>query len=144
MGIIDVPLPQGDPDAVRPFYFYPNQEREFEVPYKVPIIYAEDIQGREIQRHPAPANGRVNIGNITQYETLWNKRPCYLPKWLLVYVPTDVRRYCKSWSPEDPPGVRPKALLEKRKEIEEEEKRGRREKTEEAREELAEEKERER
>merc|ERR1712048_1336346 len=101
--IRNVYLPHGAP---RPFYFYPNQEREFEVPYKVPIIFAEDIQGREIQRHPAPANGKVNIGNITQCETLWSKMSCYLPKWLLLFVPTDVRRYCKSWYPEDPEGVR--------------------------------------
>merc|ERR1712151_242933 len=96
--IIDRDLPIGDPA----FLLRPNQQREFVVPYKIPIVFAKDMMGQDIQRHPAPDNGRINIGNITQYETLWSKMSCFLPNWLMMYVPKDVRRYCKTWVPTDP------------------------------------------
>merc|ERR1712019_213071 len=84
--LIDRTLPAGSRPS-EAFLLRPNQEREFEVPYKNPIVFAKDTQGNDIQRHPAPESGMINVGNITQYETLWSKTPCFLPEWLLVYVP---------------------------------------------------------
>merc|ERR1712151_1039706 len=106
------------------FLLRPNQEREFEVPYKIPIVFAKDTQGNDIQRHPAPESGMINVGNITQYETLWSmKKPCFLPKWLLVYVPKDVRRNCKSWEAVDPADGRPgKVMLQQTEAVKQEDK----------------------
>merc|ERR1711953_1611716 len=62
----------------------------------------------------------INVGNITQYETLWSMKPCFLPKWLLVYVPKDVRRNCKSWEAVDPQGGRDgRVMLQQKETIEE-------------------------